>query len=203
MELYSIADFICCRKSCFFCEAPLNSRLSNFMGLDDDGLPLLNSPIKDGKISFHIAHTIPSFSVEADGVIDIRTNILSLTPKNRNTITPTIDDFLAKQSFLELEPHIRLFCSGKDCPHDYTAASNTFTVNKIRQGYWKISTCYLYYESFVIGHLWIQNNYFFNKVYIHSIDKPDIDPLVFPIMDLKTMGKTKVLNRIKTLVTFS
>lgn len=199
-DLYpSIAEFIKCKERCFFCDGALKYRLTNFMGVAND-LPIINAPIIDNTISFPVDCTTASFDLKAEGKIDIRTNALVFLLKEHGT--PSIDDLLAKNTFLSFKPHIQLYCSSKQCKHQYTIASDTFKAGQIKHGY-LILPFKLYYESFVSGSLWIQNDYIQHKTNIFTRNKPDADPITSSLLDFEAMGKTKLLTRVKTLVVFS
>lgn len=199
-DLYpSITEFIKYKEKCFFCDSKLKCRLTNFIGVSND-LPIINAPITANTISFPVDCTTASFDLKAEGKIDIRTNALVFLLKEQ--ATPSIDDMLAKNTFLGFKPHIQLYCANKQCKHDYTVASDTFRTGKIKHGY-LILPFKLYYESFVTGSLWVQNNYLQNKTYIHTRNNPDANPITSTLLNFEKMGKNKLLMRVKTLVVFS
>jgi hypothetical protein len=200
----NITDFVRCKEKCFFCDSKLECRLTNFIGLDKGGVPLINAPLKDGKFTFNFSRTTPTYTVKAEGIIDIRTNAMVFTvePVETTEEMPYVDNLVAKAAFLDLRPHVQLYCSYKKCSHQYTIAGNTLRAEQIRHG-WLVLPFQLYYESFVEGKLWIQNDYIHGSTYIYSRVKKEANPLVVPLMDFENMGKKKVLIRIKTYATFS
>jgi hypothetical protein len=195
----SIADFIKCKEKCFFCDNQLQIRLTNFVGVVND-LPIINAPIRDNTISFPVENTTASFELKARGKIDIRTNALVFLFKEDDT--PTINDMLAKDTFLSFRPHMQLYCSSRQCKYEYTVASNIFQASHIKHGY-LILPFKLYYESFVTGSLWVQNDYNQQKTHIFTRNNPDANPITVSLMNFETMGETKLLMRVKTLVVFS
>lgn len=202
-DLYpAIIDFLKCRESCFFCGARLKCRLSSFIGVGDNTLPIINAPLKDNKFVFNISHTAPTFSIKAEGAIDIKTNAMIFIMKSFDTETPRLDESFIKQVFVDMKPHIQLYCPKKKCPYQYTVASSVFHAGTIKHG-WLILPFKIYYESFVLGNLWVQNDYANNCTNIHSRSKEQADPLIVPLQDFELMGKDKLVNRIRTLVTFS
>jgi hypothetical protein len=202
-DLYpAIIDFLKCRESCFFCGSRLKCRLSNFIGIGDNTLPIINAPLKDSKFLFDISYTSPTFTIKAEGAIDSRTNAMIFIMKSFDTGTPNLDETFVKQVFIDMKPHIQLYCPKKKCPYQYTVASNFFHAGTIKHG-WLILPFKMYYESFVLGNLWIQNDYANNCTNIHSRSKEQADPLIVPLQDFELMGKDKLVNRIRTLVTFS
>lgn len=199
----NIVDFIKVREKCFFCGAKLRCRLSNFIGIRESGMPLLNSPLEEGRFIFDIAYTSPSCAVEALGTIDIQNNKLVFDIKGAGEWeTPAMDNMVAKEAFIDLRPHIQLYCPKRKCPFQYTVASNIFRAGQIKGG-WLILPFKLYYESFVSGKLWVQNDYVSSHTNIFSIMNEEADPIVVPLLDFEMMGKEKLLTRIKTLVVFS
>jgi hypothetical protein len=202
-ELFpNIVDFIRVRERCFFCGAKLRCRLSNFIGIRESGMPLLNSPLEEGKFIFDISRTSPSYTVEAVGTLDIHNNKLFFDMKGLEYQTLTTDNMVAKETFIDLRPHIQLYCPKRKCPYQYTVASNIFRAGQIEGG-WLVFPFKLYYESFVSGKLWVQNDYVSSRTNIFSIMNEEAEPIVVPLLDFNAMGKDKLLTRIKTLVVFS
>jgi F0F1-type ATP synthase epsilon subunit len=92
--------------------------LSNFLGLRNTGMPLLNSPIKDDKITFIIDQTTENSAIKAKGIIDVTNNNLTLIAKSpeHDQLLQIQDDhrrdlflhgeqFFAQQAFESLSPH--------------------------------------------------------------------------------------------------
>ena len=124
----NIVDFLKVRETCFFCGAQLWCRLSNLSGIGEGGLPLINAPLKDDHFTFRIDQTTPNYNIRAEGTIDIRDNqmVLKVEPSYYEQSTPAIDEQLTKQTFIDLRPHVQLYCPKKSCPQQYTVASDTF-----------------------------------------------------------------------------
>jgi hypothetical protein len=199
-----IIDFLKVRETCLFCGAKLWCRLTNFSRHEGDDLPILNAPLKDNFFTFSIDHTTPDYTVRAEGNIDIRSNIMllqveSLTPE---LSTPTIDVFVSYQTFIDLKPHIQLYCPKKDCSQQYTVASDVLKADLSDEG-WLIRPFPLFLEGFVTGTLWVGNNYLQNTTYIESIKNDSANPIMVPLMDFKTMGSKKLLTRVKTIAVWS
>lgn len=186
-----------------FCGSQLRSRLTNYTGFLDDDLPILSSHVDDNKIVFDLNHSGFAYTLKARGTIDITTHALTFEIQQHDAAnTPVVDALVVRRSFLDLSPYMQLYCPKKDCPHDYQIASATlffqgtetnFTIDPVKIGY----------ESFTTGKLWVQNYYPLNNTYIYNKEREEAKPIITPIMNLRAMGKDRVLNRIRTLVVFS
>jgi hypothetical protein len=196
----NVVEFSKCKQACFFCDSKLKCRLTNFIGLSND-LPIINAHPDGDVISFDINHITPSYQIKADVTLDIKTNILTFMLKSESE-TPGLDAAVVRSAFSEMRPHIQLYCSSRKCRYQYTVASDIIRYMVAKSG-WVIAPLDLYYESFVTGNLWVQNDYTKQKVNIYSRFRVDAEPITNKLMDFQAMGKEKVLNRIKTLVVFS
>lgn len=210
----SILGFTKSYEKCLFCKAKLKSRLTSFDCFpSDDQMPILNSHIDDKEeISCEISHTTPSYSLIAKVFIDIKLNTLALSVSKKDGVIemPSIDKAVIKQVFLSTNPHIQLYCPKKDCPYDYTIASNICTLLKFpgidkesTTSVYQISPCELSYESFVIDKFWVQNHFIFNKTYIYSLEQTDLNPITVALMSCKNKSEQSIINRVKTLIIFS
>lgn len=198
----TIIDFIRCRGRCFFCSSQLKCRLTNFVGIKEDNLPLLNAPLIDNKFSFNLSYTSSTSTVEAFGILDINTNVLSFTDKNRHIQNP---GWIILRTLKDLRPYIQLYCSKRKCPHLYTVASDILYFNeKMENGYdYDITKYVLYYESFVKGDWQIWNDHINCEANIYLRNNPNMKPISMPWVDLTTVEPVKLLNRIQTIVNFS
>ena len=199
MTFRNIADFTNCRSNCVFCDTKLRARLLSFNTRDE--IPILNSPIDLSKesVTFKIDHTTPEWRIIARGELNLQNNGLSITML-RESETPSIDIYNAKNAFVNATPHIQLYCPNRKCKQDYTIASGILTLGHMTE---YMSPPFLYYESFASGNLWVQNDYPHHKTYIYSRLNENAKPLVYPMLNFQAMGKDRLLNRIKTLVVFS
>lgn len=199
-QLNSIEDFIKIRQKCFFCEAPLKCHLTNYIGIRETGVPILNCPLKNGKFCFDISHTTFSYTISASGILDIETHIIKFVLDSQDDLD--LNEKVVKQAFIELRPYIQLYCPKRNCPEKYNVASNTLRASKLENG-WFIHPPAMNYESFQTGKLLVMNDYGYSNTNIYSSVNDEADPLVVPIMDFGAMGKDKVLMRVKTYATFS
>jgi hypothetical protein len=200
----NIIDFLKVRETCLFCGATLWCRLTNFSRHEGDDLPILNAPLKDNFFTFSIDHTTPDYTVRAEGNIDIRNNLMLLQVESPapESSTPVVDVLVANQTFFALQPHIQLYCPKKDCPQQYTVASDVLKVD-LSDERWLIRPFSLFYESFVTGTLWVGNDYLQNATYIESIKNDSANPIMVPLMDFQAMGSKKLLLRAKTIAIFN
>jgi len=203
----NIADFLDCRKVCFFCGEPLCYRVTQFLGSFNE-LPVVSAPIKDDTVDFSFQHTTAIFDLQVKARINVNTNVLTFSvPENSDT--PSIDNMLAKNVFLSLFPHVQLYCK---CKYSYTVVSEAFQVvepeskkyvTELESTEYVIKPLELFYESFVMGSLWIQNDYIWEKTNIYTRDNEGALPITYPLLDWNAMGQKKLLTRIKTLVVWS
>ena len=215
----TIADFSKIKERCFFCDSPLRCRLSNFTMMNGE-IPIINAPLTDGKFAFRLSRTTSSYTVEASVTIDALKNHLEFkiehfTPPVRNYYfvgeNPTLDTMVARETFIDLLPHVQLYCPRlKSCPFLYTLSSDIFklspaltTENPSLNKDWVILPIHLHSESFILGQWWIQNDYDRNQTSIYARNKSEAAPLITPIIDFANMGPEKLLTRIKTIVVFS
>lgn len=186
-----------------FCQSTLRACLTNFIGLKKNGLPVLNATIDVHRFGFEINHTTQSYDIKANGMIDIVSNRLVLTVPP-DSPTPSIDQQVARQAFVDLKPHFELHCPNKRCKNRYSLTSYMLDIEKI-PGFiaWSISPLKLFLESFRTNRYVVQNDWIKEDTNIYILNNEDADPIKTPFMDFEAMGKDKLLTRISTLVTFS
>lgn len=198
----NILSFTQAKDNCLFCQTPLRASLRNFMGLKKTGMPLLNQPIKYGRFNFLVKNSTPSYNVEANTVIDIVSNKLSLTISKTST-TSILDQHVAKMALDDLMPHIELACPNKNCKNHYYLSCSVFKIEKLSSTFWLINPLKLYIESFETNNFLVQNNWLREETNIYSLRNPDIQPIKISMLDFEELGKEKLLSRIHTLVNFS
>lgn len=210
----NIRDFVQIKQHCIFCKTPLRSILTNFEGFGKNGIPLLNAPIGHDKIDFNVSKTTATYSIQADGAIDIRTNALVFdvtAPYNIPYLAPGGDVREAEPTacdvFLDMKPYVQIYCPSKSCNMDYAISSGVFTLQRVhhksKNFSWMIKEFNLWMETFTSGSLWVQNDWMHNSTNIYSRNNPDADAISVPLIDFESMNKDKLITRIKTLVTFS
>lgn len=199
----NILEFTKLKDKCLFCGSALRAELSNFIGIRRKGLPLLNSPVQDGKIHFNIKHTTESYDISADGVIDIQNNVLFFfMPEEADT--PNLDQHVARQAFDDLKPYVDLFCPNKKCKYQYHISSYILDVKRhATLNAWNIGPIKLFLEGFHSGNLNVQNDWRKEETNIYSLLNEDAEPIKVPIIDFEEMGKERLLTRISTIVTFT
>lgn len=192
----SIAEFIKIREHCVFCSSKLKPVLTNFiLGVS---IPIINAKVLNNKFSFNLLCTKESFSISVNVTIDIHTNILQFSILD-------IEEYeLAKTVFADYKPHVKLYCPSKKCKMKYNISSDVFRYDYTSEpSQLKVRPFMLYMESFVLDRLWIQNDWINNYMNIYSQVHFNAAPIRADLLDLEEMGKEKIINRVRTLVTFS
>lgn len=201
VSLYSIAEFINLRQQCIFCDTPLITTLTSFsFARHKYGSPLISS-LKDGKFQLNIARPDDGFQ---NGFIDVKTGALSFD-KDLSSFTPYLDCFMAKNSFLDLRPHVELFCSNQNCGTDYYLSSEALSLSEVdrKEPIWSVDPLAVGWESFrtdtsVICNVWKEG-----LLFIYSIDDPETKALKFPALDFGKISKEKLLDKISIMKVFS
>ena len=200
----SIAEFTKLRQECVFCKTPMRVHLTNFVGLTDTGLAIINAPLKDDRFDFKIEHTTPSFKINANVFIDINTNTL-IFDNFTNGELPSIDEHVVKQTFEDYRPHVELYCPSRKCGLSYHLAGRPIRLVKVHPvaGMWTIQPFGLSLESARVKNYVIHNYWNNNKTFIYSRNNEEAKPIRAPLVDFTTMDKQKLITRIQTIVTFS
>lgn len=199
-----IDDFVKVKERCFFCQTPLRVILTNFIGVHKDGIPIINSHLNGNQFRFDISQTSATFEVKAKVVIDIETSALIFENVNFRTSTPALDQYVVKQVFEDLKPHVELYCSNKKCKTKYHLCSDVFKLARLSSvDAWMVKPFKLFLESFRSDNLNVQNDWLRKVTNIYSLKNTEADPIVVPIIDFEDMGKDKLLTRIKTIAVFS
>lgn len=209
----NIEEFFGVKEQCVFCQSKLKIIFINFSRAADD-IPIIKAKVKDGKFCFNMKHVTNSFELDAEIELDIKTNVLKFFIPNMKEadFTKVLDYWVAQQVFENLGPHVELYCSNRKCKMKYHICTDTFKLT--RQGLpeelatensnaFKIKYVRLYMESFVLSQLWVQNDWLYNSTNIFPKNNPNAEPIKTGLLDLESMSTDKIINRIKTLVTFS
>ncbi len=203
----SVEEFFGVKERCVFCQSKLKIVFINF-SRSVDNIPIIKAKVRENKFSFNLKHVSDSFELDVKTEIDIKTNVLKFSCTEEND--PWKLDLekdkdrqrLAQQVFENLGPHVELYCPNRKCKMKYHICSDIFKLMR-DEDQLKIKSIRLYMESFVLPKLWIQNDWIFSSTNIYSTVNLDADPLRTPLLDLESLGKIKIINRINTLVTFS
>jgi hypothetical protein len=198
----SILEFTDFKKECVFCKKPLRIVLTNFVGLRDDGVPVIKSYLKDNKFQFTINHTTASFDIKADVAIDVETNVISFANFTNGEL-PAIDEYLVKQTFEDYRPHIELYCSNAQCGLIYHLSSDWLRSTRSTTGTWNIIPFHLLLEGARVKSYIIHNYHNHSTTTIYSLRNTESGPLEVPRIDFSTMDKERLINRVQTLVIFS
>ena len=201
----NIDAFISHKDKCPFCQNKLRAALTNFV-MSADTIPIIKCRIDNGQFHFNIKHTSHSFHISAEASINTQDNILQLQITTHIVLEQFAKDYImAKSVFENMKPYIELYCPSRKCKMKYRMCSDIFVCLKIEGKYssFKIKPFPVYMESFVTGDWWVHNDWINESTSIYNRNKTDSEPIRTGIINLESMGKEKVINRIKTLVTFS
>jgi len=200
----SILEFTKLKRECVFCKTPLRIRLTNFIGLRDTGIPIINTALEKNRFEFKIEHTTSSFKINADVFIDPSKNVIIFSNFTNGEL-PSIDEHLVKQTFEDYRPYIELYCPSKKCGLSYHMQGYWFKLKKIHSvaGHWQIEPFGLHLEGVRIKNYVVHNYTYEKNTFIYSRNNEDAQPLQVPMVDFSAMSKDKLITRIQTLVTFS
>ena len=200
----SILEFTKLRKECVFCKTPMRIQLTNFVGTNGTGIPIIKAFLEKGRFEFKIEHTTASFKINADVFIDASKNVV-LFDNFTNGELPAIDEHLVKQTFEDYRPHVELYCPSKSCGLNYHVSGFWFKLVKLHRvkGAWTIQPFGLYLEGVRVRNYVVHNYASEKTTHIYSRNNEDAHPLEVPLVDFSTMSKEKLTTRIQTLVTFS
>lgn len=204
----SIKDFINIQEECVFCNRKLKCVLSSFNS-GPRSLPIFNYYIKDDKFQFDFKHTNATWQVNAQISIDTKYNQMTLhliEPLQHELSTESVDHLIAQKVFEDIYPYVEIYCPNRKCKMKYTLYSDLFKFDRLDDNIFtfKIKPFFLYMETFEIDNLWIQNDWLVHSLNIYSKNKTGVLPIQYSeVLNLKEMGKDKIITRIKTLVTYS
>ena len=200
----NILEFTKLKNKCLFCDGALRASLTNYINpRESESLPVLDATIDSSWVSFRINHTTQSYDIKADGVIDITNNklVFGLPP---DSDMPLLDQHVAKQAFVELCPCVVLACNNRKCKYKYSISTTRLDAKRLfNMNAWEIQPLKLLFESFRTGNSTVLNDWIFESTQIYSRLNEDAEPLRVGFINFETMDKEKLINRIKTLVTFS
>lgn len=199
-----MTDFIKLKKQCIFCQTPLRVNLTNFMGIFENGLPLLNVPLEDGLFKFELKHTTAEFSLKADITLQPSTNMV-VFDNFTNGELPNIDAHLVARVFEELKPTLELYCGSKSCKTKYHLTTHPLKMIKVSKvsRVWQILSPKIFMESFRVRRLNVLNIWPDKETWIYNMKNEDAEPLRLSMIDFESMTKEHLFTRIQTLVTFS
>lgn len=178
--------------------------LTNFIGLKDTGIPEIKAPLVDGKFKFHIEHTTSRFDIKSDVVVDAAANVL-LFSNFTNGELPAIDEYTVRQAFEDYRPYIELYCTNKRCGLLYHLWGHIIKLKKIPtvRGAWSIEPFGMILEGAKVKHYIIHNHWDTQRSSIYTIKNHEARPIEVPMIDFTKMDKTRLINRVQMLVTFS
>lgn len=195
----TIEELLKVRSNCVFCKSPLKPFLTNYFK-SNKRIPFIKGIFIDNICSFDLKYLSDNKDKDIDvaGYINIQDNTLKFNPSIESN-----DEVI--DAFIKYLPYAGLNCNNKQCKHAYYLSSEVFNIDN-RNNTCKIATLELYMEAFKFDKYWIQNNWASKTATtnIHPII-PNINTNVItvPIIDLESQDISKILNKIKTIITFS
>jgi hypothetical protein len=194
----SIDEFSKIRENCVFCHTKLKPTITNF--IIGSTIPVIRAKLKNDEWMFVMLCTNESFSITVNVSINSHTNELQFLIN-----APDTEDYeKAKGVLNDYMPHMKLACPNKKCKMKYSIQSDVFRLDPTPDpSTYKIRPIILYMESFYLDRLWIQNEWLKNRMFIYSQTNINADSIKADLLNLEDMGQDKIVNRIRTLVTFS
>lgn len=196
MQLYynNISELLQ-NKYCPLCQQKLKVILTNFIDLSTHGFNFQKTTLKNNQFKFNVkSNNIYSLK----GYINIINNTLTLkiNKLHNNSLI---------NLFKLLAPHIELYCSSNPCKskYKYYAASNSLQLHYIKHNTFQIVNTQFYMESFILNNLWIQNDWINKSLNIINLNKQNYTPLKFNNIDLHSINKITLFNKILMMTTFS
>jgi hypothetical protein len=195
----TIAGFSKAKESCPFCKTPLSFQLTNYIGAFG-GLPILKEPLQNDRFLFKIEKR----AVKSDVCLLTGSNTL-MFDNFTNGELPNIDEHLVKKAFDEYSPYLELYCPNEKCDLGYSICTHPLAVRKKHpvMGMFyvdpiKVFAESIHFDSYVVVNCWEKDT---TKIY--SSTNEEAKPIVLPALDFTAMGKERLINRIRILVTFS
>lgn len=199
----TIAGFSKAKESCPFCKTPLYLQLSNYIGTTD-GLPVFREPLQNDRFLFKINKQLPSQVVKADVCLLTDSNTL-MFDNFTNGEYPGIDEQLLKRTFDAHSPYLELYCPNGTCELDYSICSHPLSFRKKHpvMGMFHVDPIKVFAEVINFDSYVVTNNWDQNTTKIYSSKNEEAAPIVLPAIDFANMGKERLINRIRIMVTFS
>ena len=191
----TLEDFINIRKNCIFCGGSLTPIMTNLDG--SKGIPDICAPLHGDKFQFKLKYDGERCNFDVNISIDIKSNRFSFFYYGASSATH--NDVV--RVFMGINPYIELTCSNDDCEFGYYLHSDTVRLNAEHY----VKSLPLLWEAFELGDWWVCNHYdsHYPSTQVFSRNNPDSLPLAIPRIDFETTSQDKLIQKIKTFVTFS
>ena len=196
LKFSQIHAFTGVKDKCIFCDASLDLVYTTFFGVYKPGIPLIHAKEQDNAFSFKFNFNSASLDIVSVGHINTLSNRITFeSEKNEDTeIIHALDS---------LSSHVELQCGNKKCKMNYYICSNVFRFTYDKGAYF-VQPFELVMECFTAGKLVVHNDFHYDTTVVyHREDDRITQPISVPMISFDNMDKDKILNRVKTLVTFS
>jgi hypothetical protein len=202
IEYYpNINSFCKIKENCIFCNLPLQPILRNYTNGPENKIPTLFSKLKDNFFNFKINYCSHSILIKSDGNINSLTNIINFYNTKFDTDYGYSEEEALGFAFYSLNPHIELSCQNSQCKYNYYLSSTTFGVARDIDKL-KVPSISLAQEAFTLDNYFISNA-LYGKTNIYSVKDFNKSPIEINRIAFDSLGKERLLNRIRTAISFS
>jgi hypothetical protein len=199
----TIQDFIKIKEQCIFCFQPLSPILTNLFGHRAPSIPEIVSHLYNNQFQFRLKYDGDFSDFDVSATINIEDNRFSYYHGGYSNIR----DGAVGDVFTSMKPYVELVCENKECKMGYYLQSEFLWVERDNS----IRSVGILSEAFVLDQWWISNNYnnltpytctsIFSRT--HKIVGQANPPVICPRIDFEAISKEKLINKIRTIVTFS
>jgi hypothetical protein len=200
----TLAEFIQIKDKCIFCKQSLSPVLANFfVGHGRPRIPDLNVLLGQDYFKFRLKYDGESLNFNVNASVNIKDNRFSFFYYNSDIVS---SDRAVVSVFENMRPYVELVCQNKECGINYCLQSDFLHIDVEKGNHIKTTTLML--EALVVDNWWVANYYNANYptcgfTWIHSRNRPDAQAISYKRLDFESFSKEKLINRIKTIVTFS
>lgn len=225
--LTNLDSFIKIKKACPFCHTTLVPILTNFeevsWATEPQPVTTFNQSITRMSDKYVYVSNVNTTLTHGSFAFDLKigsdlSKVLITTHGNiaRAQGSIEINPLLTALDMLKL--HVELQCLYSSCDVEYYVSSMPLDFYltqdlKLDDDFYsgivqhedtiRFRDVKLWMEAFSYNHLWVQNDWDEKVMRIFARNKPNSIPLKYDILDLESMPKQKIINRIQTMVNFS
>jgi hypothetical protein len=202
----TLQDFVYLQDKCIFCQSPLKIELTNGLQVDSIRLPDICAPLKNNQFTFKLKYDGERLHFDVGVCINLINNKFSFFYYGLDIAThKEVADAL-----MSLSPQIELLCQNKECHSNYCLRSKSLEID----GNANLKLTCLAMEMFSLSH-WQVCNYYppiygLDSTLIFSIESYLYDrytnfsnAIKCDRIDFESMPPEKLVNRLRTIVTFS
>jgi len=203
----TIEDATKYQRKCIFCHSRLNISLAGLPKRSKDSNFKSKYGIRKKRFDFSFEHYSALGDLKADGWVDAANNFLVFDkPLSSDYLSPEDVFVSAVKIFNDFWLRVQCYCPNRKCDRKYQFNTNTFHIHNISCSPDKkclIPKIYLLGETFVVGQYFVMNNLTTLKTEIYSTENMDAQPIILDPIDFSHLSAERLLNKIKTIITFS